>query len=215
MKTFKANCSSLPGFEADSGLSSGDIFTTLALFNQLSVCLSIFPITLPVLVKGLTSRNRLSEFLARPEVDRCKTLTCASKADQNDDDQDESQDEAYLAKRPLARTSNHLEAVSGKKLRPLKEVQVDKNHNVTEVLGATPKIAFSVTGATFSWPTSGPALTDINLKIDSGTLTIISGSAGSGKTSLILSLIDEMSLVSGRVDWFLDRRIALVTQKPW
>ena len=69
--------------------------------------------------------------------------------------------------------------------------------------------------AFFAWPASASVLSGINLKIETGSLTVISGPAGSGKTSLILSLIDELKLESGSVDWLLDSRIALVTQKPW
>lgn len=77
------------------------------------------------------------------------------------------------------------------------------------------KIAFEVKNAFFAWPASASVLSGINLKIETGSLTVISGPAGSGKTSLILSLIDELKLESGSVDWLLDSRIALVTQKPW
>ena len=38
--------------------TAGEMFTALALFNQLAVCLSVFPVTLPILIKGLVSRNR-------------------------------------------------------------------------------------------------------------------------------------------------------------
>ena len=41
--------------------TAGEMFTALALFNQLAVCLSVFPVTLPILIKGLVSRNRSSQ----------------------------------------------------------------------------------------------------------------------------------------------------------
>ena len=41
--------------------TAGEMFTALALFNQLAVCLSVFPVTLPILIKGLVSRNRYSQ----------------------------------------------------------------------------------------------------------------------------------------------------------
>jgi ATP-binding cassette subfamily C (CFTR/MRP) protein 1 len=157
------------GLESESLFSSGDIFSTLALFNQLAVCLSIFPVTLPILVKGLTSRKRLLEFLARPEVDRYKSLTFASDG----------------------KTATYSS---------------DPNK-------AT--FAFEIRNAAFSWPTSISVLSGIDLTIETGSLTVISGSSGSGKSALILSLIEEMKLTSGYVHWNLDPRIALVTQKPW
>jgi ABC-type bacteriocin/lantibiotic exporter with double-glycine peptidase domain len=154
------------GLENESMFTSGDIFTTLALFNQLAVCLSIFPVTLPVLVKGLSSRRRLLEFLSRQEVTRYKSLTGKSQIS--------------------AENSN------GRK---------DE--------------AFSVQNAAFSWPTAIGVLDDINLEIETGSLTVISGSGGSGKSALMLALIEEMKLTSGKLNWNLDPRIALVSQKPW
>jgi ABC-type transporter Mla maintaining outer membrane lipid asymmetry ATPase subunit MlaF len=58
-------------------------------------------------------------------------------------------------------------------------------------------------------------LAGINLKIAAGSLTVISGGSGSGKTSLILSIVEELKLVSGSFAWNMDPRIALVTQTPW
>lgn len=48
-------------FQNDSFLSE-DIFTTLALLNQLTVCLSVLPVTLPIYVKGYSSLRRLGDF---------------------------------------------------------------------------------------------------------------------------------------------------------
>jgi ABC-type multidrug transport system fused ATPase/permease subunit len=166
------------GLESESLFSSGDIFSTLALFNQLAVCLSIFPVTLPILVKGLTSRKRLLEFLARPEVDRYKSLTFASDA----------KTATFASDAKTAMYSSDAK-------------------NAT--------FAFEIRNAAFSWPTSISVLSGIDLTIETGSLTVISGSSGSGKSALILSLIEEMKLTSGSVLWNLDPRIALVTQKPW
>jgi ATP-binding cassette subfamily C (CFTR/MRP) protein 1 len=166
------------GLESESLFSSGDIFSTLALFNQLAVCLSIFPVTLPILVKGLTSRKRLLEFLARTEVDRYKSLTFASDA----------KTATFASDAKTAMYSSDAK-------------------NAT--------FAFEIRNAAFSWPTSICVLSGIDLTIETGSLTVISGSSGSGKSALILSLIEEMKLTSGSVLWNLDPRIALVTQKPW
>jgi ABC-type multidrug transport system ATPase subunit len=156
---------------------------------------------LPVLVKGLTSRNRISQFLAGPVVDRYKRSTASSVASKicNDDNNNDGSLEkvSFRAKKPLSRSPNSL-SISG-------------NKNELQAEAGPSRVAFDVRDASFSWPASSlPALTGINLKIESGTLTVISGPAGSGKTSLILSLIDELKLLSGSVSCGLDPRIALV-----
>ena len=178
----------ISGLESESLFSSGDIFSTLALFNQLAVCLSIFPVTLPILVKGLTSRKRLLEFLSRPEVDRYKIQTTNKVALQSKIEKSESKTVTFSSDLKNATFSS-------------------------DVKNAT--FAFEVRNATFSWPTSISVLSGIDLKIETGSLTVISGCSGSGKSALILSLIEETKLTSGSLHWNLEPRIALVTQKPW
>ena len=48
--------------------SAGELFTALALFNQLAVCLSVFPVTVPIFIKGFVSRNRIKTFLDKQEA---------------------------------------------------------------------------------------------------------------------------------------------------
>ena len=47
--------------------TAGQLFTALALFNQLAVCLSVFPVTVPIFIKGLVSRTRY-------QCEKCKTF---------------------------------------------------------------------------------------------------------------------------------------------
>lgn len=62
------------GFEgsstADTYFNAGRIFAALALFNQMTVPLFIFPITVPIIIAAIVSTRRLSEFLEQPEVHR-------------------------------------------------------------------------------------------------------------------------------------------------
>ncbi|KFB49204.1 sulfonylurea receptor/ abc transporter [Anopheles sinensis] len=51
-------------------LTAGRLFASLALFNQLTVPLFIFPITIPVTLSAVVSTGRLEAFLAQPEVER-------------------------------------------------------------------------------------------------------------------------------------------------
>lgn len=50
--------------------STGRVFAALALFNQLTVPLFIFPITIPIIISAIVSTRRLEEFLHRPEVQK-------------------------------------------------------------------------------------------------------------------------------------------------
>lgn len=49
---------------------TGRVFAALALFNQLTVPLFIFPITVPIIIAAIVSTRRLEEFLRQPEVQK-------------------------------------------------------------------------------------------------------------------------------------------------
>lgn len=50
--------------------NSSNVFTALALFNQLTVPLFIFPITIPIIISSLISTRRIERFLSQPEVEK-------------------------------------------------------------------------------------------------------------------------------------------------
>lgn len=50
--------------------TTGRVFAALALFNQLTVPLFIFPITIPMIISAIVSTRRLEEFLHQPEVQK-------------------------------------------------------------------------------------------------------------------------------------------------
>ena len=54
----------LYGLLESKPFTSEDIFTTIALLNQLTVCLSVFPVTLPIYIKGILSMKRLKHFFS-------------------------------------------------------------------------------------------------------------------------------------------------------
>lgn len=68
--------------------------------------------------------------------------------------------------------------------------------------------------ANFAWDRDGhPVLNDISFSIRKGMLVAVVGRTGSGKSSLIQSLIGEMHRMSG---WSaINGHIAYVPQQPW
>lgn len=50
--------------------TTGRVFAALALFNQLTVPLFIFPITIPMIISAIVSTRRLEWFLHQPEVQK-------------------------------------------------------------------------------------------------------------------------------------------------
>lgn len=58
-------------------------------------------------------------------------------------------------------------------------------------------------------------LQDINLSIEEGSLTVIAGPVGSGKSSLLAALLGEMNLKSGKLRRKKDINIAFGSQRAW
>lgn len=74
--------------------------------------------------------------------------------------------------------------------------------------------ALTVVHGGFSWdPTGAPLLPDIMLSVPAGSLCIIVGEVGSGKSSLLAALLGEMPRVRGSV--MVRGSVALTAQDPW
>lgn len=76
-------------------------------------------------------------------------------------------------------------------------------------------IAVEIIDGTFSWDASAPSptLRDINFRVSPGMRVAICGTVGSGKSSLLSSILGEMPKVSGVVK--VSGMKAYVSQSPW
>lgn len=75
------------------------------------------------------------------------------------------------------------------------------NESVERVEGCDGNIAVEVRDGVFSWDDENgeECLKNINLEIKKGDLTAIVGTVGSGKSSLLASILGEMHKISGKV----------------
>uniref|UniRef100_A0A672QQW9 ATP-binding cassette sub-family C member 8-like n=1 Tax=Sinocyclocheilus grahami TaxID=75366 RepID=A0A672QQW9_SINGR len=79
-----------------------------------------------------------------------------------------------------------------------------------------PLYPFQITNGYFSWTDGTPTLSNVNIKIPFGQLTMIVGQVGCGKSSLLLAALGEMQKISGTVIWNRKRgAVAYASQKPW
>uniref|UniRef100_A0A669QVM8 ATP binding cassette subfamily C member 8 n=1 Tax=Phasianus colchicus TaxID=9054 RepID=A0A669QVM8_PHACC len=59
-----------------------------------------------------------------------------------------------------------------------------------------------ITNGFFTWTPEGPpALSNIDIRIPQGQLTMIVGQVGCGKSSLLLAILGEMQKISGNISW--------------
>ncbi|XP_036614909.1 ATP-binding cassette sub-family C member 9 isoform X1 [Trichosurus vulpecula] len=94
----------------------------------------------------------------------------------------------------------------------------------------TEDIAIKVTNGYFSWGSGLATLSNIDIRIPTGQLTMIVGQVGCGKSSLLLAILGEMQTLEGKVHWsnvnesepsieaIRSRNrysVAYAAQKPW
>ncbi|KAH9786393.1 ABC transporter C family member 14 [Citrus sinensis] len=89
------------------------------------------------------------------------------------------------------------------------------NESVERVEGCDDNIAVEVRDGVFSWDDENgeECLKNINLEIKKGDLTAIVGTVGSGKSSLLASILGEMHKISGKVK--VCGTTAYVAQTSW
>ena len=206
------------GSEAGNIPDAAQTLSGLALINQFTVPLSIIPVIVPDLIAACNSTIRLEEFFRKPEVVGSGHRKCAPTASSANSREEE---EAM----PLERSPH----------RPLDNIAEDE-----EEAEATDDVIVHVAAASFSWPVDDHVtqsdddviaaserwvLRDIELKIRRGSLTVVVGHVGSGKSSLLLALLGELDLDGGQVTWArggegrgqLKRHntCGYVAQRPW
>ena len=74
--------------------------------------------------------------------------------------------------------------------------------------------AILVQHASFGWTKGGdPSLSNINIRVDPGTLVSIVGQVGTGKSSFLMAMLGEMEKLNGNAR--LQGSVAFVPQIPW
>ena len=113
------------------------------------------------------------------------------------------------------RSNNRLEAEEDIQMSPVIE-----NINVAveggdDTLDLTEEVAvvegvIKITDGTFAWHQS-PVLNGINLTLPKGKLTMMLGSVGSGKSSLLWAILGEMEKLKGSQEFWLELMLTSVS----
>ncbi|KAG9342260.1 hypothetical protein JZ751_016762 [Albula glossodonta] len=182
-------------------LTPSEAFASLALFHILVTPLFLLSTVVRFAVKALVSVQKLGEFLQSDEIgddswrngdtsvslESCRKHTGGTKA--------------INRKHPLCYQLDSYEQPARRPLRP------------TE----TEDVAVKVSNGFFTWGSSLSTLSDINIRIPTGQLTMVVGQVGCGKSSLLLAMLGEMQTIRGKVHWSNKNRysVAYATQKSW
>uniref|UniRef100_A0A4W6D0M1 ATP-binding cassette, sub-family C (CFTR/MRP), member 9 n=1 Tax=Lates calcarifer TaxID=8187 RepID=A0A4W6D0M1_LATCA len=160
-------------------------FAALALFHILVTPLFLLSTVVRFAVKAVVSVQKLGEFLQSDEIgddswrngDMSVTLEAGKKH--------LGVTKAINRKQPMRYKMDNYEQPTRRQMRP------------TE----TEDVAVKVSNGFFTWGSNLSTLSDINIRIPTGQLTMIVGQVGCGKSSLLLAMLGEMQTIDGRVYW--------------
>ncbi|XP_038067008.1 ATP-binding cassette sub-family C member 9-like [Patiria miniata] len=211
-------------------------FSALSLFNMLTMPLMMLPMSLLMFINGVVSTNRVQQFLAGPEVEgeddqlengagkpqvdtavryrKPDLVMIPSSASELEDEKPGTERSSLLStdakERKAARGSREPKYGSAAH-------QAKPSQNGSSSRRLPHGVAIKISNGSFLWdPDSGTTiLSDINVEIPEGKLTIVTGQVGSGKSSLLSAILGEMTTVSGTVQVKDRNQIALAAQKPW
>ncbi|XP_016085756.1 ATP-binding cassette sub-family C member 8 [Sinocyclocheilus grahami] len=205
----------------DADLSPAVAFASLSLFHILVTPLFLLSSVVRSTVKALVSVQKLSEFFSCDEIGgeqepRATVLPNSS----NHNKYQALPLKVVNRKRPVRDDWNSFALQSKQEDEPLAVEDED--------------ICIKITNGYFSWTDGTPTLSNVNIKIPFGQLTMIVGQVGCGKSSLLLAALGEMQKISGTVIWNRlptlddegnesygnpsDRKrgaVAYASQKPW
>ncbi|XP_075784195.1 ATP-binding cassette sub-family C member 8 isoform X3 [Pelodiscus sinensis] len=188
-------------------------FASLSLFHILVTPLFLLSSVVRSTVKALVSVQKLSEFLSSEEIgeeyDKCPVPRSAD----NHSKYQVVPLKVVNRKRPAREDWNNY---SSHMRRPV---------NITE----GDDFCVKITNGFFTWtPDGSPTLSNIDIRIPQGQLTMIVGQVGCGKSSLLLATLGEMQKISGNVFWNSPEKetavdtevrkrgsVAYASQKPW
>ncbi|XP_038594749.1 ATP-binding cassette sub-family C member 9 isoform X6 [Micropterus salmoides] len=184
-----------------TGPSPSEAFAALALFHILVTPLFLLSTVVRFAVKALVSVQKLGEFLQSDEIGddswRNGDMPLSFEAGKKH----LGVTKAINRKQPMRYQMDNYEQPTRRQMRP------------TE----TEDVAVKVSNGFFTWGSNLSTLSDINIRIPTGQLTMIVGQVGCGKSSLLLAMLGEMQTIEGRVFWSNKNRysVAYATQKSW
>ncbi|XP_030855894.1 ABC transporter C family member 8 [Strongylocentrotus purpuratus] len=78
-------------------------------------------------------------------------------------------------------------------------------------------VAIRITNGSYTWDpdSTAPVIRNLNVDIPAGQLTVVIGTVGSGKSSMLQAIMGEMTTLSGNIEIREDSKTAFSPQKAW
>ncbi|XP_029688368.1 ATP-binding cassette sub-family C member 8-like isoform X1 [Takifugu rubripes] len=194
----------------DADLSPAVAFASLSLFHILVTPLFLLSSVVRSTVKALVSVQKLSEFFSSDEIgeelEPRATLTSGSSNHNQNRYQALSSSKPFLSS-ALYSLSRHLQPlkVVNRKRPPRDDWNNYSSRAERDGDGPSQEayqdVCIKISSGYFTWTDGTPTLSNVDIKIPFGKLTMIVGQVGSGKSSLLLAALGEMQRISGTVTW--------------
>ncbi|XP_071387160.1 ATP-binding cassette sub-family C member 8-like, partial [Centroberyx affinis] len=197
----------------DADLSPAVAFASLSLFHILVTPLFLLSSVVRSTVKALVSVQKLSEFFSSDEIGDEQEPKATIPSGSSNHNQNKYQ--AVSSSKPFPPSSSSSSSSSSRHHQPLKVVnrkrppRDDWNNYSSQgdhegdgpFQDVDHDICIKITSGYFTWTDGPPTLSNVDIKIPFGQLTMIVGQVGCGKSSLLLAALGEMQRVSGTVNW--------------
>ncbi|XP_016531543.1 ATP-binding cassette sub-family C member 8 isoform X4 [Poecilia formosa] len=194
----------------DADLSPAVAFASLSLFHILVTPLFLLSSVVRSTVKALVSVQKLSEFFSSDEIGEEQEPKATVSSGCSNHNQNRYQ--AVSSSKPFPSSSSSFLSryfqplkVVNRKRPPRDEWNNYSSQGDQEGDGPSQEvdqdICIKITSGYFTWTDGPPTLSDVDIKIPFGKLTMIVGQVGCGKSSLLLAALGEMQRVSGTVIW--------------
>ncbi|XP_062404090.1 ATP-binding cassette sub-family C member 8 [Sardina pilchardus] len=172
----------------DASLSPAVAFASLSLFHILVSPLFLLSSVVRSTVKGLVSVQKLSEFFSCDEIgEEQEPRTTLPPASSKNSKYQALPLKVVNRKRPGREDWNNFGLQ-----RDLEEESLSLDDEDT---------CIKISNGYFTWVDGPATLSNVNIKIPFGQLTMIVGQVGCGKSSLLLAALGEMQRISGSVLW--------------
>uniref|UniRef100_A0A8C7K333 ATP binding cassette subfamily C member 12 n=1 Tax=Oncorhynchus kisutch TaxID=8019 RepID=A0A8C7K333_ONCKI len=170
-------------------LSSSEAFTTIAIFNSMRFSLGLLPFSVKAIAEGLVSLARLKKLLMTQNPD------------------------SYLVQRHGSSSALVMEKATFTWARPEGQTTTTAPGTTASLKGGKVEPQGQNGTHTPGKTEAKPTLRNISFNLPKGNLLGICGNVGSGKTSLISSILEQMHLQHGSVT--ADGEFAYVSQQAW
>ncbi|XP_038076866.1 ATP-binding cassette sub-family C member 9-like [Patiria miniata] len=205
-------------------------FSSLSFFNLIAIPLFQIPLSVSTVVGSIVSSKRILNFLLAPEVEgnRGKLKEHGETQENNHSkDQKKYNDASRVVFHQLVTDDLEPTISIGIQTDDTDEETgpITNGISLTESTSSpvpsspnTDRLAIKITDGNFVWDpeSTTPVLSNIDVEIPAGKLTIVIGQVGSGKSSLLAAMLNEMTTLSGNVHINDEKDgIAFAAQKPW